>query len=172
MRGDSKNMDSSKRWEVAANVAVVCLCLMMMSVIAWKFVLPHRPAAAANKPPIGKVLQVPGVDWNGGEKTVVLALSTQCHFCSESAPFYRKLAEASKAKNVRVFALFPQSQDEARQYFKDLGVSIQEIRQGPLANIFVSSTPTLLIVNRTGVVTEGWIGKLPESLQNEVIGKL
>ncbi len=165
-------MEMSKRWEIAANVAVVCLCLMMMSVIAWKFVLPHRPAAAANKPPIGKVLQVPGVVWNGSAKTVLLALSSQCRFCSESAPFYRKLAEVSKDKNVRVIALFPQTQNEARQYFKDLGVPIHEVWQGSLATVFVKSTPTLLIVNRTGVVTEGWIGKLPEALQTEVIGKL
>lgn len=165
-------MDSSKRWEIAANVAVVCLCLTMMSIIAWRFVLPQRPAAATSKPPIGKVLQVPGVDWSGSDKTVVLALSTQCRFCSESAPFYRMLAEAAKAKNVRLIAVFPQERIEALNYFHALGIPIREVLQGPLANIFVSSTPTLLIVNRTGVVTEGWIGKLPESLQQEVIGKL
>jgi len=165
-------MEQSKRWEIAANAAVVCLCLMMMSVIAWKFVLPQRPAAAANKPPIGKILQVPGVDWNGSDKTVVLALSTQCRFCTESAPFYRVLAEAGKAKNVRVVALFPQTQIEALNYFQALEVPIHEVWQGSLDSILVRSTPTLLIVNRTGVVTEGWVGKLPEALQSEVIGKL
>lgn len=165
-------MELSKRWEIAANVAVVCLCLMMMSVIAWKIVLPQRPAAAANKPPIGKALQLPGVDWNGSDQTVVLALSTQCRFCSESAPFYRALAEAGKAKNVRVIALFPQTQNEARQFFKDLGVPIQDVWQGSLATIFVNSTPTLLIVTRAGVVTQGWIGKLPEASEAEVLGKL
>ena len=36
---------------------------------------------------IGSRISLPGLDWARRRATVVLVLSTACHFCTESAPF-------------------------------------------------------------------------------------
>src|SRR5436190_19578106 len=45
--------------------------------------LPKGPAE-------GTQITLPDVDWGGSNQTILLALSNQCHFCSESAPFYQR----------------------------------------------------------------------------------
>jgi hypothetical protein len=165
-------MDFSKRLEVAANLAIICLCLIVATVIAWKIAQPYGTPDTGHKPRTGETLELSGADWSRSEKTVVLAVSTRCHFCSESAPFYRVLVEATKAKNIRIIAIFPQPPSHGIHYLRELGVAVQEVWQAPLSTIHVSATPTLIIVNRKGLVTDAWVGKLPEAMQAEVISKL
>lgn len=162
-------MEFSKRLEVAANGAILCLCLMLMGILAWKLVLPKGTSTARNQVPIGKTLKLPGVDWSTANGAVVLALSTQCHYCTESAPFYKKLVEASQAKQVRVIAVLPQARSESQQYLQTHQISVQEIVQTQLPAIYVKATPTVLFVDRTGVVIDGWVGKLSPEHEQEML---
>ena len=164
-----------KKVEVLANVVVIVTSLLLCSVVAKKYLLSNNSAgktASADKsasaqapvrPKIqpGTALTLPGVDWSKSERTLVLAVSTTCHFCTESAPFYQQLQKA-KPNNLRLIAALPQPTDEGRRYLTKLDVNLSEIVQVPLASIGVSGTPTLILVNDKGVVTESWVGKLPD----------
>jgi hypothetical protein len=87
-----------------------------------------------------------------------LAISTQCHFCKDSTPFYRKLQE--QMGNVKTVAVLPQPVSEAEQYLSGEGVHVDQVKQAKMSGIGVSGTPTMLLVNSAGVVTKdmGWKG--------------
>jgi hypothetical protein len=113
---------------------------------------------------------VSGVDWSQSGTTLVLALQKGCHFCTESAGFYQRLAQqASGQKGLRLVAVFPQSLEEAKTYLDSLKVPIGDIKQSSLAGIGVNGTPTLILVDQQGVVQESWVGRLPPERESEVL---
>jgi hypothetical protein len=110
--------------------------------------------------------------WQAHEKNIILALSTTCHFCTESAGFYRELVQSCKQQHVRTIAVLPQSTKDAELYLKNEGVVVDEIRQVTLPEVEINSTPTLLFVDSHGVVKNAWFGKLPKDKEKEVFTKL
>jgi thioredoxin-related protein len=173
-----------KKVEVLANIAVIITSVFLCTVLAKKYFFSgsaKQPVAAAattsqianTKRTIqpGTKISLPGIDWSKSDRTLLLALSTGCHFCSESAPFYQNL-EQQKLNDVRLLALFPQPVEDGRIYLNKLGVSVSEIVQSPLASVGVSGTPTLLLIDKQGTVINSWIGKLPDDEQEKVIAQI
>jgi len=103
-------------------------------------------------------IKISEVQWSNSQRTILLALSTHCHFCTASGDFYKRLQEAARAHGVLIVAVLPQPTDEARSYLENLGVSTAVVKQAPLASVSVSATPTLMMVNSDGMVTDSWIG--------------
>ena len=123
--------------------------------------------------PIGKAMPLENIDWKNNKKTLVLYIATTCHFCNESSPFYKRLVEKySDGKNVKLIAVLPQTVDAAKEHLKSLEVNINEVYSAPLKSIGVTATPTLLLVNESGIVTEMWRGKLTGDRETEVLNKL
>ena len=91
-------MDKLKdRIEVCANISIIIVALVLGAVLLKGFFLPsifHRGTSAPDRISPGAMLSVADVDFARKERTLLLALAKGCHFCSESAPFYRKLAQA------------------------------------------------------------------------------
>ncbi len=161
----------ARKIEVVANVAIILVALLLAYVVVTLFFLRQEPTIPqiAN----GTKLAVEGVHFDDSRQTVLLALSVGCHFCSESAPFYRRLLdEASKRPDVRIVAVLPQERGEAQKYLDSLSVPIKDIRQAPLSTIQVGGTPTLIMLDAKGEVTASWIGKLPPEQETEVLSKL
>jgi thiol-disulfide isomerase/thioredoxin len=116
---------------------------------------------------------VPGINWSDSEETVLLALSDKCHFCSESAPFYQRLAkEIKERKGVRVIAVFPQDVSEGKKYLDGLNVPIPLVAQASLDSVGVRGTPTLVILDKTGVVKQSWVGRLTADKETEVLSRV
>ncbi|HEX7313987.1 MAG TPA: redoxin family protein [Pyrinomonadaceae bacterium] len=165
----------AKKIELIANVAIVVVALLLGAVLVKRYLLPQPvnpgPAASARIQP-GTKLSLPGVDWGRSNKTLLLALSTTCHFCTESAPFYQRLARAAEAKGVKVIAVLPQPESEARQYLSELAIPVSEVRQSPLDSLGVSGTPTLILVDDKGQVASSWVGKLQSDRESEVAAAL
>lgn len=129
--------------------------------------LPHQSPLSISP---GMRISLGGVNWSANEKTLVLALQEDCHFCSESAPFYRRLVQESVAHgSVHLLAVLPNQDSESRNYLSRLGVAIPDIRQAQLSSIHVQGTPTLILVGNTGAVERVWIGQLPSDQEQEVI---
>jgi Redoxin len=131
-------------------------------------VQPVATAAAAGTNLKGRL---PGVDWSRNGRTLVLAISTQCHFCRESTPFYRKLQQEA-GKNVKMVAVLPQPVAEAEQYLNGEGVHVDQVKQASLGTIGIHGTPTMLLVDGKGVVAKVWTGKLSEPEQEQVLSIL
>jgi hypothetical protein len=166
----------SKKLEVLANVAVLVVAILIATVLVKQFLLPRPagsgPAANARIQP-GMKLSLPGADWSRSDKTLVMVLSTQCHFCTDSAPFYQRLAqEQSRRGGARLVAVMPQSVGEAQKYLGDHGVTVDEVLQATPDVLGASGTPTLIMLDSAGSVVDAWVGKLPPEKESEVIDRL
>jgi hypothetical protein len=98
---------------------------------------------------------------------LVIAISTQCHFCRDSEPFYKELAEKS-ASRVKLVAVLPQPQSEAEQYVRQAIAPGIQVVSTSLNSLGVMSTPTLLLIDSSGRVQKAWVGKLDGPAQQQV----
>lgn len=161
----------TKKTELLANIAIIAVALLLGGVLVKRYLWPQAesPQAQARIQP-GTKLSVPGIEWGKNERTLLLVLSTSCHFCTESSPFYQRLAqEKAKKAGVGLVAVLPQSVDESQKYLNGLGVSVDDVRQAGLDAVQVRGTPTLIMADRTGAVVESWVGKLPAEKEVEVL---
>ncbi|MPY86870.1 MAG: redoxin family protein [Luteitalea sp.] len=162
----------AKKLEVVANVAIIVVALFLGVILLQMFVLSPRNAG---QPEIaaGTKVSLDEVQWEKSKQTLVLALAVGCGFCTESAPFYQQLVkETANKSDVQLIAVLPQEIGEARQYLDSLKVSIKEVRQHPLSSLNVVGTPTLILVNNKGEVTDSWIGRLQADEEAEVLKRL
>jgi Redoxin len=168
-------MSLSGKIETTANAATIIVAVLLSAVLIKAYVAPNAfarltaPAAAVSKG--GKVDgRVLGVDWKKNHRTLVLAISTTCHYCQDSVPFYRKLAATETG--VKMVAVLPQTVAEGQQYLGSAGVHVDEVKQVPLNTLGVQGTPTLVLVNDVGVVTDVWVGKLQSEQESQVLTAL
>jgi hypothetical protein len=159
----------TRKLEVAANVAIIVVAVVLCAVLVKTYLF--APAAQpAQQSLVGARVSVPEVDWRANGRTLVLVLQKGCRFCTESAPFYQRLARESGP--VHLVAVLPQQVEEARGYLRELNVPVAEVRQASFQDLGIRGTPTLLLVNGEGVVTGSWFGKLPPDKEEAVLGRL
>lgn len=165
-------MLSEKKFVILANAAIISLCVLIAGVVVWRFVLPHEPSRVGAKVPVGRQVQIPNISWSSARSTVVLALSTNCHFCGENAPLFRSLISNVHQQGARVIAVFPPNQAETAKYLSGLGLAVDATVSLPLTQIGVSGTPAVLVVGRSGVVVDGWVGAVPSGEYENALKKL
>lgn len=157
--------------EVTANVLIIVVALILGGVLIKKYFFTES-APERKSPVVGQKIADTGIDLAAHQKNVLLVLQKGCKYCTESAAFYKKLIEQTKDKNVLITAVLPQSKEEAEQYIKELGISGIEVRQSKLDPLNVSGTPTIIVTDNQGVISDAWMGKLPPEMESEVIKKL
>ncbi|OLE52276.1 MAG: hypothetical protein AUG51_18750 [Acidobacteria bacterium 13_1_20CM_3_53_8] len=169
----------ARKIELASNLAIILVSLLLGMVLVKNYLLNKstsiqnaaaNPVAANGQNLVGTKISLPDVDWAKNGQTLVLALSSTCHFCSESAPFYQQLAKAHDG--TRLIAALPQTISEGERYLHALGVSVDGVKQASLDSINVRGTPTLMLVNSDGRVIDSWVGKLPVDQEAEVLSKV
>lgn len=162
----------ARRLEIITNVAIIMVALIIGVVFVKSYLLGgNATQQAAN--PVGTKVSLPNVDWAKNEQTLLVILQKGCHFCAESAPFYQQLVrETAGRTNLQLIAVLPQDVEEARKYLSELNVPINEVKQSSPGALGVQGTPTLLLVNQTGVVTDAWLGMLPPEKQSAVLNRL
>jgi hypothetical protein len=164
-----------KKVELIANLAIIVVAILLCAVLI-NILRPSTPAksVAAEGPRItpGIKLSLPGLDWNKGDQTLLMVLSVNCHYCTESTPFYQRLVQQkAEREDIRLVAILPQSTGEAQKYLNDHGVSVDEVRQAVPGAAYANATPTLILVDRTGLVVESWVGKLSTQKEAEVLDR-
>jgi thioredoxin-related protein len=169
--------NSAKKIEAAANVAIVVVAVLLSAVLIKSYLAaPSKPGEAT--PPVqtqrtiqnGEIINLTGIDWQKNGRTLLMALSTTCHFCTESGPFYRRISQ--KRGDTSLVALFPQEVGESQQYLRGLGIEVNEIRQAAFGDIGLRGTPTLILVDERGRVVNTWVGVLRPETENEVFSQL
>ncbi|MET0647768.1 MAG: thioredoxin family protein [Pyrinomonadaceae bacterium] len=164
--------------EVAANLSIIVVGLLLCVVLVKSYVIPAPARQAAGEPAgtrgiikSGEAVALSGVDWEKNGKTLLMVLSTTCHFCTQSGPFYRRLVK--EHGDAKLVALVPQSADEGQSYLKGLGVEVDDVRQASLGDLGVSGTPTLVLVDGKGVAADVfWVGAPSPNRENEVVSRL
>jgi hypothetical protein len=148
--------------ELGAQIAIAIAVVVVAGVLVKRQVFPSPTRTNAPQINAGEKLNVPNVDWERNKKSLVFFLQKGCHYCSDSAPFYRQLIATAASKNVKSLAILPNSADDARQYLKSLELPIENFQTGSLASYKINGTPTVLFVDRHGIVRSVWFGAAPE----------
>jgi thioredoxin-related protein len=160
--------------ELTSNILIIVVALLVGGILVQKYFLA---SSATNEPPrlqptVGTKMNVPDVNWSQQPKTLILALQTGCHFCNDSAPFYKRVIETVRNKNIKLIAIFPTEVEESAAHLKELGLNGMEVKRSSLSSLQVSGTPTLILINDKGEITNYWVGKLPPDKETEVINNL
>lgn len=118
---------------------------------------------------IGSKAAIEGVDAGAYDRVLILAYSTDCTYCSESAPTYTRLIGAlSGGKQVRKIAFLPQRLEQSKPYVEQLGIRVDDVRQANLQKFGIYKVPTLVVIDRNGVVSHLWIGNISIEQQFEL----
>jgi hypothetical protein len=152
-----------------ANGAIVVVVAVFLTLVI-RGEISRRTAAPARSPGalVGKTIRLPGVQFPAQRDSLVLGISTQCHFCNESLPFYQQLTDSLRGR-LDVFAVMPQAQAEAGKYLADAGLSSVHGVSADPGSIGVYATPTLLLVDSHGKVKSVWVGKQDEAGQRKIL---
>lgn len=167
----------SKKIGLFADIAIIVVAILLISVLVKNYLWSSNPLPSnsgivpTSQQQISGTISLPDIDWQKNNQTLLLVLSNTCHFCSESAPFYQQLMK-ERESNTRIIAVLPQSISDGRDYLNRLGVTVDGIKQASLSSIGVRATPTLILVDRNGVVVESWVGKLPNTEEAKVIKRM
>ena len=117
---------------------------------------------------------IPKLDYGNSKQTLLIALNTNCSYCRESLPFYRKLVLANGLANesLRVVAVFPNKAEEVARYAKENDLLFDAIADLQFSRYKISGTPTMILVNNSGEVNNFWVGKLPDIEADRLIRSL
>jgi hypothetical protein len=72
----------------------------------------------------GAKLSHPNIDWSKRNRSLLIFLSEGCHYCSDSAAFYRKLIDRNKNEDFQLIALFPSSIQSGKKYLEEVQVPV------------------------------------------------
>ncbi len=161
--------------EKVTHLSILLLCVTVSAVLIKK----HFLTAATASPSIesGDILALPEqAGLAHTEKTLVIALSPDCRFCTESMPFYQDLIERKTAakSDLRVVALVenPDRLSQEQRFLQEAGVDDDSLLSVDFQSIRIAGTPTLILVDRQGEALHVWKGKLTEEGQAQVYRSL
>lgn len=161
--------DLRRALESATNIAVLLVAVAAISSLATNyFRRPSHPTLVAGLQTGAVLGTIPSLD--GHNNTLLVALNTNCSFCKESLPLYRKLIEANKSnKTFRIVAIFPDSPEEVKSYVRANDFAVDTIGEVKLGSLGISGIPSLILLNRNGKVDDFWIGKLKDAEAEQLI---
>jgi thioredoxin-related protein len=162
------SLKTRRSLEISANLAILVVAIIIVGNFLWA---RSKPKQDLQSPKVGTKVSVPGIKWDDGT-TLVLVLQKGCRYCEESAAFYRRLHDQRSGSQPRMLAVVPGDKTEVARYLSEQGVVVDEIVNASLSVVKVSATPTLLLIDRAGIVTSVWVGKLDSSQETEVAQRM
>ena len=168
MGDDWKGKNFMRYLERIANVAVIVAVVVFLFMVFRGDIGSHQSPQDPSKELIGKTITLPGVPFSKTRNSLVVVVSTACHFCKDSLPFYKQLGEKACGR-LNMIAVLPQSEVEAQKFLQDAGVHATQVVSASLDSIGINGTPTVLLVNEKGKIKRAWIGKLDEKGQESLL---
>lgn len=156
-----------KYLERIANIAIIVAAVVFIGLaIRGDFSL-SRTTRPPSQDLTGTVVKLSGVSFPSDRNTLVLVVSTTCHFCKDSLPFYKQLTNKAQGR-LNVVAVLPQPQPDAQKFLRDANIETNQVVSSSLDSIGVHGTPTILLVDGTGKVSHAWVGRLDQKGQEEL----
>jgi len=133
----------SKKIEVASNIAIIVVAALLGTTLIKHHLLTTQAVSLPNESTsternTQEDLSSLNTNWSRNKQTLLLVLSTTCHFCSESVPFYKELLMSSHTTHT--IALLPQRSDEAERYIRTIGLNVDEVRQADFRSMKIAGT--------------------------------
>jgi peroxiredoxin len=173
-----------------ADVAVIIACVAVVTHVGLQYRGGARASgAAAVAPPASRAAGIlpykageksPTLDrvaYNSADRTLLMFVKSTCTYCTQSMPFYVKLAEARKRMGgkVRLVAISPDPPEVLANYLSSHGVTVDtQVAVTPLQmqQIRIRGTPTLVLADTRGTIQEAWMGRLPPENEPAVLKAL
>lgn len=163
--------------ELGAQLVIAIGIIVVAGLLVKQHFFPASTGfAKATQISAGEKLSVPNIDWEQNKKSLVFFLQKGCRYCDASAHFYQQLIADADSKGVQSLAILPNSIEDARQYLESLQLPVKNVQTGSLASYKIHGTPTVLFVDRDGIVKSVWYGAMlgpeQETEMRNGLGKL
>lgn len=122
-----------------------------------------------------EIKQPVGIAFSSAEVSVVAFVRNTCPYCTASLPFYDRIRQSLRGSSGQFIVISPDPPDATRQYLSLNHLDPSQFLVSAVRSAdypFLVSTPTLLVVDRTGHLKNGWRGQLDEAKQQEVADSL
>ena len=160
------------------NISIVTLAILLAGLAVRRY----RVAELRSRTDVpayfkaGARFPVKGLDWTRSHQTLVVVWEQSCALCSENAPFYRLIEQnRTDPGKTRLVLLLGGDPNNAGAYMQNLQLSFDEVKPVSLRELKpygLIGTPTAMLVNDEGIVTNLWHGSLTELQQSEVLRAL
>lgn len=148
--------------EKITNLTIIVVALIVGITYIQTYRRQAEPPIAVVSDRLAKILPD-----NQASGYLVLALSTECHFCTESMPTYRAFVSSGR---VNFTAIFPQTADKGSNYLTENRLVIPHIVGGLDYNeLGINGTPTLVAFDSHKKFIKTWRGRLSPQQQAEVL---
>jgi hypothetical protein len=174
---------NSEALSKASHIVFMLTCLALVSLaslMTWNTRAGAAPSLAsasaiAKTGPLPPGAQLPppeGVSYSAASLTVALVVQSQCPYCAASMPFYKRLGDLRKTLPFQLVVASAESTTTTTLYLKQRGLTADVVATLKPGQIDTSGTPTLVLIDKEGVVIDSWLGQLSDSQENEVTGRI
>jgi hypothetical protein len=112
-------------------------------------------------------------EWHESAKpTVVIFVSGACAACRQASPFHRALRSSGQGAGLRVVTALTSTSDDPAAYAGSESQSPHDVVRFDATGSRLRLIPTILIIDRNGVVIEEKEGVLPEAEQHALIARV
>lgn len=165
-------MKLAKRLELAANAAIIILAIVLSVILIQKYFFAPS-VNLADEIKVGEKITWMDDQLRSNKKTILVALQPGCLYCSESAPFYRQLRKLTAFnEDFRLIAILSPQAPDKQGYLDKLNVEFDAVKEVSFKDLKIQSTPTILIVDKDGIVESVWQGKLNQDDENQLMALL
>ena len=154
-----------------ASLATILVC----GYLGWTLLKVNRAQAArvahtANVREYHRDEKLPtlgGFDYAASPQTLMLIVSSSCHFCTQSMPFYKSLTHSHDSA-TRVVFVGREEEDVLRRYVASNGINDAIVQRLSGDNWHIRGTPTAILCDSGGRVKKQWIGKPTSAAEAEI----
>jgi rhodanese-related sulfurtransferase len=139
---------------VSVTASIGVICFDGLSSVSARKANPTNPAAF-----VGTSVNRAVVHSGEHSLNVALVVSPDCVFCQRSAPFYRTLAAHAQASGTPLYVAVPAVKG-AMEYLRASGLDKAHVITWRELGVTVDGTPTMLFIDRAGLVRRSWVGLL------------
>lgn len=161
--------------ELATNLAVIALALALLVTFVASSFWGSKPPQARPGLERGQGLKPPeGLDYGAAPRTVLVAISPECGYCTESLTFYRELIASSRRarRPVRFVAIVPENDERTGQYLAQNQLDFDQVLSANFDELKVPGTPTVIETDDSGHVVDFWMGRLSAEAEQQIFKAL
>ncbi len=132
---------------------------------------PGPPSLSATYRPGDSLTSVGGFSLVSDRRELLVVMRSNCRFCASSMSFYRQVAErrAEGAYRLTIVAVAPEDDADVVALLDQNEFGPDRVVKVRPDSLRVRVTPTLVLVNASGVVERIWEGALSEADEQEVL---
>lgn len=162
------------RLEIATNSTLLIVSVLLIGMILRGLWVRGDTSPAAGLKEGQVFARADRVQPQGHARVLVLALSTQCRYCAESAGFYRRLLESTASDSkVEVVGVFSNPSDEVHKTLANWKLNLKRVVSDiDFREAGIPATPTLLLLQPSGRIEKVWVGALHRGQEDEVLRAL